>query len=219
MYARLSALVCLLSVGAAAGGLRIADSSEVDLYLKSDGGGSAPVLSEMKNELASLMYGAGVHVAWWTPTDSSSGVAGDLVVIDLRGACQPPESGMAVQPIKNMAALASSAMADGRILPFSWVDCTAVNGFLSHSIAALSAIQREEIYGRALARLLAHELYHVITQSAEHQEAGLAKAQFSVADLIGARLEFFSGGILSKPRPAEQTARRWPVTQNLEAGN
>jgi hypothetical protein len=217
MYARLSVLVCLLSVSASAGGSRITSGSEVELYLKSDGGGSPVVLGEMKTGLASLMYGAGLHVRWWSGKDRPSGIEGDLIVIDLRGNCEPPAPGAEIRTAKNTVALASSAIADGHVLPFSWVDCAAVNGFLSDLIAALPSPQREHVYGRALARLLAHELYHVMTQSADHTETGITKSQFTPVDLIGARLEF-NGVILSKPRLLDRAAPAWQDIQELDSG-
>jgi hypothetical protein len=137
MYARLSVLVFLLSVSATAGGSQITSGGDVELYLKSDGGSPPAVLSEMKTELASLVHRAGLRIDWWTAKKRPSGVEGDLIVIDLRGTCKPPGPGAEMRTVKNMTALASSAIADGLVLPFSWVDCNAVNGFLSDSIAAL----------------------------------------------------------------------------------
>ena len=44
-------------------------------------------------------------------------------------------------------------------------------------------------FGRALARVAAHEIYHIVAQTTEHQERGVAKAAFSVRDLMSARFD------------------------------
>jgi hypothetical protein len=71
---------------------------------------------------------------------------------------------------------------------------------------------REFVLGRALARVLAHELYHILTQSENHADSGVAKAALSVADLMGSRFEFDSATIglirgpltgLQLPEPAQ----------------
>ena len=215
MYARLSALFCLLSVSAAAGDLETLRGSNVELYLKSDGGSSPTVLNEMKSELTSLMRSVGVRIGWWRPTNQLSSVEGSLVVIDLRGTCTTPEVNAATLPVPNFSALASSAVADGQVLPFSWVDCNAVNLFLADSMATMPGPQRAHVYGRALARLLAHEMYHVLTQNIDHEESGIAKAQFTPLDLITERLEFVS---IHRPRPLDPSTPLWTAIPETDGG-
>jgi hypothetical protein len=41
-----------------------------------------------------------------------------------------------------------------------------------------------------MARLLAHEFYHVLGQTNSHALAGIAKARFSTADLLADHLDF-----------------------------
>ncbi len=204
MYARLAAIVCLLNTGAVAGGFRTDDGKAVELYLKSYGDTSPGVVKDLKAQLTTLLRSAGLQIGWWSARDRLTGVDGDLITIDLQGTCDPwaePNRGIPSAP----TALASTAVSDGRVLPFSQVDCTAVNRFLSVSLGALPAPQRERVYSRALARLLAHEVYHVITHSTAHRTSGIAKAEVTPADLIGEHFDF--GGLrIYEPRPPEQTA-------------
>lgn len=214
MYARLAALVCLLSIGAAGSE---ATGGQVQFYLKSSGDVSPRVMSEMKADLATLMRSAGLRIGWWSARDKYSGVDGDLIIIDLQGTCDPWAPTSDLTAGKNFIALASTAVADGRVLPFSSVDCTAVNGFLSEALATIPAPRRERVYGRALARLLAHEVFHVMTQSTDHTETGVAKAEVTPDDLIGEHFDF-DGFTISKPRPPDQDAASWQTIQELEAG-
>ncbi len=41
-----------------------------------------------------------------------------------------------------------------------------------------------------MARLLAHEFYHVLAQTDDHTQTGIAKARFSTADLLAEHFDF-----------------------------
>jgi hypothetical protein len=43
-----------------------------------------------------------------------------------------------------------------------------------------------------MARLLAHEFYHVLAQTDDHTQTGIAKARFSTADLLAEHFDFES---------------------------
>jgi hypothetical protein len=77
-----------------------------------------------------------------------------------------------------------------RILPFISLDCNAVNDFLASGISQVPARQRELVYGRAMARLLAHELYHFLTQTTHHTKSGIAKAKVNAAELLADHFDF-----------------------------
>lgn len=116
------------------------------------------------------------------------------MVIDLRGTCTV-QAAEEETSRANFPARASSAVTDGQVLPFSWVNCSVVNSFLSDSTAATPGEQRAYVYGRALARLLAHE------QSLDHDEGGIAKARFTPLDVTAERVEFISS-IFHRPHRA-----------------
>ena len=46
------------------------------------------------------------------------------------------------------------------------------------------------LYGRSMARLLAHEFYHILAQTGGHAPTGIAKARFSTADLLADHFDF-----------------------------
>ena len=49
---------------------------------------------------------------------------------------------------------------------------------------------RDYLYGRAMARIAAHELYHVMMGSRDHGREGVAKPSISTADLLDERFDF-----------------------------
>jgi hypothetical protein len=193
MTARLLATISLLCVSASLGRSEslAPAAADVDVYLKTGPGISPAVLDEMKSELALLMQGIGARFEWRavkeSGADTSSGFA---VVVELRGQCGVPWHGDWTQPVKNGRPLASSAVVDGDILPFSWVDCAALNRLVGPAIEDQPGALRDFMYGRAVGRLLAHELYHVLMQTADHAQTGIAKAQFTAVDLLSERFQF-----------------------------
>jgi hypothetical protein len=113
-----------------------------------------------------------------------------FVILELRGTCEAPSTAPKGPPIKDRTALASTPVEDGQILPFSWIHCDALRRFIGSSIADLPETMRNFLYGRAMARLAAHELYHVLSGTQAHEDSGIAKAQFSSADLLASDLSF-----------------------------
>jgi hypothetical protein len=220
MHARLLAMACLLYVSASSGRSEsiapaAADpaASDVDVYLNTGPGVSKALLDEMKRELASLIRRSGVSVEWRVLNDSRPvTTSGFAVVFELRGQCGVPwhsDWPQTGQPAgENGAPLASTAVSDGHILPFSWADCAALNRTIGPSIRDQPGVQRDYIYGRALARLLAHELYHVLNQTAGHAQTGIAKAQFTAAELVAERFQF--DGPAFMPQISKSQYRRRP---------
>ena len=62
--------------------------------------------------------------------------------------------------------------------------------FAQSGLVAINAGEREEKYGRALARVLAHELYHIFANTMHHGSMGVAKESYSVQDLLTDDFQF-----------------------------
>ena len=182
MYARLLAFACLLSCS----GLivraepTLAPVATVGVYLKGDANASSISLQSMRVELRDLMAPTDLNLVWTNARGTTR--VDRLIVVDLRGTCQAGTEN--VSKFKDHSALASTAVTDGKVLPFSWVDCTALDQFLRPALANRSPLERDVIYGRAMARLLAHEFYHVLAQTEAHTSSGVSKTSFSIADLM-----------------------------------
>ena len=193
MYARLLAMLCLsfvfFSAARADSGVPASDALEV--YIKGQDASTPDVLAAMDRELNALMESAGYRVIWRGAADPPSGAgAENLVIVELRGVCMAQFSTTAVKPLAWTVPLASSSVVDGKILPFSWLDCTALNRFLAPVASDKPKVGQDDLYGRSMARLLAHELYHVLARTDGHALAGIAKARFSTSDLLADHLDF-----------------------------
>lgn len=204
MYARLLAMLCLFFVclSAARADSVVPASDALEVYVKGQEASTPDVLAAMNRELKALMESAGYRVIWRGAADPpSSAGAENLVIVELRGVCMAQFSTTAVKPLSWTIPLASSSVVDGKILPFSWVDCSALNRFLAPVAFAEPRAEQDDLYGRSMARLLAHEFYHVLANTDGHALAGIAKARFSTADLLADHFDFETVA-LERLRPA-----------------
>jgi hypothetical protein len=136
--------------------------------------------SLMRAELQRLLEPAGIEVLWKRMADRQAGETFDLVAVtSFTGSCSVDKPVIATQA---SVSLADTSISDGRVLPFFRIDCPKIIGMLGSQTES-------SFVGRALARVAAHEIYHIVAQTAEHQERGVAKASFSVRDLTSDRFE------------------------------
>jgi len=189
MYARLLATFCLLasSMPIARAASSAGAIAAVSLRLRS-GTVPASAWEELRKELALLMNVAGVATQWEDPT-SYRDVSGYIVVVDLEGDCSVPFH-VEIPPVQDGMPIGSTATVDNHLLPFVNVNCSVLTALLAPFISDQPEAFREFVFGRALGRVLAHELYHIVTQSGDHLDSGLAKASFSAGDLMKNGFEF-----------------------------
>ncbi len=192
MSARLSAIVCLLLVGAAGARAESAleGASRIAVYLRSRPADiPAASFAAMQQETGSLMRRAGLSVQWLDQTKPTQVEAAFLTVIGFEGSCAPWPVPKEMIPL-GLQPLGSTLLADGRIQPFSKVDCLALRQFLAPALAQAPKSKQDFLFGRALGRLVAHELYHFVAQTKGHAIAGISQSSVSARDLISDQFTF-----------------------------
>ena len=142
------------------------------------------VLTAMEHEAESALAPAALHLTWKTKEDRQGDfvVSGPMAIIHMRGQCVADPS--AAMRTAAGARLGVTHIADGQILPFADVLCDAVRDFVSPDLRGSSVQNRDDLLGRALGRVLAHELYHILVQTADHGNDGLSRQRQSSADLL-----------------------------------
>jgi hypothetical protein len=160
-----------------------AEFGEISVYLKGDYGSSPALRTAFTAEVNRLMGSLGYHVNW--PYHAIN-VPGTLVVVTAEGSCSPntDESGS-----PENKPLASTQDSNGHVLPFVWIKCGDLNALLAPGLRAYPAAQDAK-YGRALARVLAHEFFHILAQTPHHAESGIAQSAVSERNLLGLSFEF-----------------------------
>jgi len=191
MFARLLAALCLLTTWLCAGDARLV------VYLNVAAGQPGAPVEQMKREVSATMRRAGFEVEWLM-RGAERPDAPFLVVVGLAGVCTPSVAGD--EPATGVS-LATTSVVDGRVLPFSTVACGALSRTLGPALAGLPGARRDFLFGRAMGRVVAHELYHVLAGTTEHSQSGIARSCYKTADLLADRLEF-EPAVLARLRPA-----------------
>jgi len=160
--------------------------SSVTILFDFDGRFSQKSLQEMKRELASIMHGSGVQIDWRELSDvAPSESFANLVVVTFHGTC-------IMEPIPFLyderGPLAFTHISDGNVLPFGEVACNKVRSSIGKAMWGSDYRRSDTLFGRALARVLAHELYHMLAHTAEHARKGVARHALTGSDLISDEL-------------------------------
>jgi len=147
-----------------------------------------PVMHALQDEVESIMGPLGRHFVW----RSISGVQGnevssELAVLTFKGRCDV--AGI-IPREKHPGALGWTHVSDGAILPFSDIDCDRVRDFIQRELVYLPTGERETAFGRALARVVAHELYHILANTPHHGSDGVGKAAYTVEELMSDDFQF-----------------------------
>jgi len=173
----------------------------------------AAVLQALRDEVEFIMSDSGFRFEWRSLADvRGDEVAVELAVLTFRGRCDA--DGLAAHATRHIGALGWTHVSDGNILPFSDVDCDSVRHFLSDGLYLLRAPAREIAYGRALGRVLAHELYHIFADTKHHGSCGVAKEAYSVNDLLSNEFHF-----QDRESQALRTGKAHTILENAVAGD
>jgi hypothetical protein len=163
-------------------------AADIGIFVQFENEPSPVSVREMKKEVAKLVKPAGFKLDWRFAAENPGNESFDqLLVLRFKGACQSENIPM-IQPEDEPGAVAfgTTEVADGRILPYSEVRCDEVR----KSVTRFGWTQRQFAMGRALGRVVAHELYHVMSASAAHAASGLAKPVVSWDELTAGRFGF-----------------------------
>ena len=157
-------------------------ASPVTIVFRFDGPHSDRSVQEMKRELGAIMNGSGVQVDWRERSKvQTSESFPNLVVVTFRGKC-------IMEPVPYLyderGPLAFTSNSDGEVLPFSEVACDRVRSSLRGAMWGGDYGRSDVLFGRALARVVAHELYHVLAGTTSHADSGVAKRALSGSELI-----------------------------------
>jgi hypothetical protein len=175
----------------------------ITLYTQFEQAPPGGVLKALQDEVASIMAPIGIRFEW-RDLGKTGGheVSAELAVVTFKGRCDA--AGLLTRS-KFEGALGWTHVSDGQILPFTDVSCDRVREFVQTGLLALRVEDREAKYGRALGRVLAHELYHIFANTLRHG-SGVAKESYSVQDLLADDFQFEAKETrmlqTSRPKPA-----------------
>ena len=180
-------LTCCSCIANAAG------SPSVAVFIDFESEPSEESVLQMKSEAASILAPSGISLDWHSLSNRPEfSTFSDLVVFKFRGSCQVhnPAMDSELGPAMERVALASTAVEDGHILPFSDVRCDEIRRFLAPDLAKAKEPKRDGMYGKALGRVVAHELYHILAATEKHGTQGVARPSHSRQNLTAKKFNF-----------------------------
>jgi hypothetical protein len=146
----------------------------------------APIANAMKREARMAVESSGIRLDWRSQDEPFGEVTGGVAIVDMRGQCAsaaPLPATWRHQP-RQGEPLGQTHLVSGAILPFADVLCDAVHRLVDRDLRAARSSEREELLGRALGRVLAHELFHILARTTDHAHQGISRAEQSSADLL-----------------------------------
>jgi len=163
--------------------LRAESLPNLTVLLSLDGKASSAAINELRTELSSIMKETGRTLDVRLRSQSSAGETfEDVVLVNLKGNCKMERL---VPFIDERGPLAWTHSTDGAILPFAEVSCDRIAKAIAGAMWGGERKQADKLLGRALGRVLAHELYHIIGKTHDHNADGsLAKEAISAKQLI-----------------------------------
>jgi hypothetical protein len=167
----------------------IPSSNVLSIAIIPDGQFAPTAVREMTHEVARIMKRSGLKLEWHI--DSAERVFNEpLAVVKLLGTCGMEGRGAAGKP----GPLGWTDAVDGTLLPFSELACDRIRSAVESVMHLDDRIRANELLGRAMGRVLAHELFHIVAGTRQHTESGVSQAALSPADLISDRLELDAEG-------------------------
>ncbi len=170
-----------------------ADVAPIAMFADFENLPSATSISEMEQEVSAILKPSGLQISWHSLKDRKVGESfPDLVVLRFRGSCQVTDSNQysELRPGMEVKTLAFTAISDGQILPFTDIFCDQVRRYIGPNITETNLMKRDTVYGRALGRVVAHELYHILVKTTEHSKSGVACSVHTRKDLTNSAFRF-----------------------------
>ncbi|MBL8209735.1 MAG: hypothetical protein JNK87_03435 [Bryobacterales bacterium] len=140
-----------------------------------------------RDELRTLLRSTGYTLEIRNYHERKASEAFDrLMVVRLKGVCSAESLPSSHRP----GPLASTQVQGNRVLPFADLYCDRTLATISGWLQNEPAARRNMLFGKALARVLAHEAYHFLAQEVGHAANGVAKSCFHTRDLLADTFTF-----------------------------
>jgi hypothetical protein len=157
----------------------------ITIVLDFQGPRSEQSVAEMKREFAGIMKDSTLRFDFRWRSQASEEALTDLVLVRFTGKCVLEPVGYLYDERGPMAFTYST---DGIVQPFSEVACDKVTSAVRSAMAGSDFANADVLLGRALGRVLAHEVVHMLSKSGAHGRTGVAKTALSGSQLIAPEL-------------------------------
>jgi hypothetical protein len=142
-------------------------------------------VDEMKREVEGILRDSGRTLEWRSWVEATETTSEEMAVVRFRGDCAirlGPRDSSPEGP------LGFTYLSNATVLPFSEVACDRIGTLVRSAVGGLELPQAEIVLGRAMGRVVAHELVHILSRSTEHAHDGVARSELSKSQLTEGRL-------------------------------
>lgn len=163
-------------------------SSPVGVYLEFKELPSKIAVDSMQKEVSDLLRPMGIKIAWRLVSENRGNETfTQLAVATFTGECS---CGNFLHGTPEILILGTTNVSDGHVQPFIQIRCDAIRRVLTQIEFAPNRKFGDAALGRAMGRVLAHELYHVLLETTHHAASGLAKGILTVEELESDEFSF-----------------------------
>jgi hypothetical protein len=168
----------------------------IGIFLDFDREPSPAAIQDMENEVGNLLAETGARFSWlMLHKDARPQTFDDLAVLRFLGNCHMPKLGLL--PAGGTLTLGSTQVTSGHVTPYSSVQCDEITATIASLLESVSEPDRQIAFRRALGRVVAHELYHILARTIRHTPAGISRGLQSPIDLIKEHFQLDRQALLS----------------------
>lgn len=173
-------------------------AGRITILLEFENGYSAQSVAAMESEVERVFQDNPIEFVWASQSEAIAGVSGDLAVIRFEGTCLFRSE---IPATRKPVPLAVTQVSDGVVLPFSAVACDRIAAFVEPAMRGIGQTRADMLFGRAMGRVVAHELAHILSRSPEHGAYGVTEPALSVDQLICNSLPLGRSDLIGLTRP------------------
>jgi hypothetical protein len=174
--------ICALALAATASRAR---AEGVTIVLEFQGPQNDYSIAEMKREFTGIMRDSSLTFDFKSRAEADHLSVSNLVVVRFKGTC-------VLKPIPYLyderGPLAFTYSTEGEIQPFTEVKCDQVTRAVRSAMSGSDFAHADLLMGRALGRVLAHEVVHILSKSGAHGHDGVTRTALSGSQLIAPEL-------------------------------
>ena len=176
----------ILGLMAALAALSETPLRSIGIFVQFEAAPASQSVVAMKNEVARILKPAGFTIYWRSLEENLGAEAfSDILVVKFHGKCRIQYATTEGELTNEEYTLATTLVNAGKVLPYSDVACDQVVRLLPTAVG-----NRQNALGKALGRVLAHELYHLLGNVTRHAAKGIGKSTIAAIDLAAGSLRF-----------------------------
>jgi hypothetical protein len=159
--------------------------ADVTVIVNFKGPYSEAAVKTMRRETEQILKSSGVSLEWRSRAEAGDLSFNDLVVVSFKGSCQFNPAPLVVD---ELGPYAVTRITGGEVQPFGEVDCDHIVSSIRGAMNGEDLARADMLLGRALGRVVAHELVHMLTKSTHHGKEGVEKSSLTARQLIAESL-------------------------------